>query len=213
MNSTSKILLMVGVAGIAMMQLPAQAKDLGEGYFSKERFQVRLRGIGVFADGNGVVDGTALDTAVDNSFTPEVDITYFFAEHIAAELIAATAQHTVSAGGNDLGDTWILPPTLTLQYHFTPDNKFSPYVGAGLNYSIFYAEDDATGFTDFNVKNGIGVAVQAGFDYWINKNWGLNMDAKYIDLNVDASVNNGALNAYDVDINPWIIGAGVSYRF
>ena len=39
------------------------------------------------------------------------------------------------------------------------------------------------------------------------------MDAKYIDLNVDASVNNGALNAYDVDINPWIIGAGVSYRF
>lgn len=51
------------------------------------------------------------------------------------------------------------------------------------------------------------------FDYWINKNWGLNMDAKYIDLNVDASVNNGALNAYDVDINPWIIGAGVSYRF
>jgi len=213
MNSTSKILLMVGVAGIAMMKLPAQAKDLGEGYFSKERFQVRLRGIGVFADGNGVVDGTALDTAVDNSFTPEVDITYFFAEHIAAELIAATAQHTVSAGGNDLGDTWILPPTLTLQYHFTPDNKFSPYVGAGLNYSIFYAEDDATGFTDFNVKNGIGVAVQAGFDYWINKNWGLNMDAKYIDLNVDASVNNGALNAYDVDINPWIIGAGVSYRF
>ncbi len=213
MNSTSKILLMVGVAGIAMMQLPAQAKDLGEGYFSKERFQVRLRGIGVFADGNGVVDGTALDTAVDNSFTPEVDITYFFAEHIAAELIAATAQHTVSAGGNDLGDTWILPPTLTLQYHFTPDNKFSPYVGAGLNYSIFYAEDDATGFTDFNVKNGIGVAVQAGFDYWINKNWGLNMDAKYIDLNVDASVNNGALNAYDVDINPWTIGASVSYRF
>ncbi|MGN7438957.1 MAG: OmpW/AlkL family protein [Alcanivorax sp.] len=213
MKFTSKVLLMAGVAGIAMASLPAQAKDLGDGYFAKERFQVRLRAIGILADGDGVVENTTLDTDADNAYAPEIDITYFFTEHVAAELIAATAKHTVSAGGNNLGDTWVLPPTLTLQYHFTPDNKFSPYVGAGINYTVFYGEDDAPGFTDFNVGNGFGLAVQAGFDYWINDNWGLNLDAKYIDLNVDASVNNGGLNAYDVDINPWVIGAGVSYRF
>jgi len=213
MKFTSKVLLMAGVAGIAMASLPAQAKDLGDGYFAKERFQIRLRAIGVLADGDGVVENTSLKTKADDAYTPEIDITYFFTEHVAAELIAATSKHTVSAGGNNLGDVWALPPTLTLQYHFTPDSKFSPYVGAGINYTVFYGEDDAAGFSDFDVGNGFGLAAQAGFDYWINDNWGLNLDVKYIDLDVDASVNNGALNAYDVDINPWIIGAGVSYRF
>jgi len=213
MKFTSKVLLMAGVAGIAMASLPAQAKDLGDGYFAKERFQIRLRAIGVLADGDGVVENTTLKTKADDAYTPEIDITYFFTEHVAAELIAATSKHTVSAGGNNLGDVWALPPTLTLQYHFTPDSKFSPYVGAGINYTVFYGEDDAAGFSDFDVGNGFGLAAQAGFDYWINDNWGLNLDVKYIDLDVDASVNNGALNAYDVDINPWIIGAGVSYRF
>ena len=213
MKFTAKILLMAGVAGIAMASLPAQAKDLGDGYFAKERFQIRLRAIGVLADGDGVVENTTLKTKADDAYTPEIDITYFFTEHVAAELIAATSKHTVSAGGNNLGDVWALPPTLTLQYHFTPDSKFSPYVGAGINYTVFYGEDDAAGFSDFDVGNGFGLAAQAGFDYWINDNWGLNLDVKYIDLDVDASVNNGALNAYNVDINPWVVGAGVSYRF
>ena len=213
MKFTAKILLMAGVAGIAMASLPAQAKDLGEGYFAKERFQIRLRAIGVLADGDGIVENTTLKTKADDAYTPEIDITYFFTEHVAAELIAATSKHTVSAGGNNLGDVWALPPTLTLQYHFTPDSKFSPYIGAGINYTVFYGEDDAAGFSDFDVGNGFGLAAQAGFDYWINDNWGLNLDVKYIDLDVDASVNNGALNAYNVDINPWVVGAGVSYRF
>lgn len=213
MKTVSKYALLAGVAGMAIVSMPAQAKDLGDGIWAKERFQIRVRGIGVFADGDGIVENTTLDTDVDNAFTPEVDLTYFFTPNIAAELIAATAQHSIDAGSNDIGDTWILPPTLTLQYHFTPDNKFSPYVGAGINYSIFYGEDSGSGFTDLNVDNGFGLAAQAGFDYWINDNWGLNLDAKYIDLNVDVSVNNGALQANDVDINPWIIGAGVSYRF
>ncbi len=213
MRTVSKYVFMAGVAGITMAAMPIQAKDLGDGYFAKERFQIRLRAIGVFADGDGNVDGTSVGTDVDNAFTPEIDVTYFFTEHVAAELIAATAKHTVSAGGSDLGDTWILPPTLTLQYHFTPDKKFSPYIGAGLNYSVFYGEDNATGVSDFNVDNGIGLAAQVGFDYWINDNWGFNLDAKYLDLNVDASVSSGAVKASDVDIDPWIIGAGVSYRF
>ena len=213
MKFTAKIFLMAGVAGIAMASLPAQAKDLGEGYFAKERFQIRLRAIGVLADGDGVVENTTLKTKADDAYVPEIDITYFFTEHVAAELIAATSKHTVSAGGNNLGDVWALPPTLTLQYHFTPDSKFSPYIGAGINYTVFYGEDDAAGFSDFDVGNGFGLAAQAGFDYWINDNWGLNLDVKYIDLDVDASVNNGALNAYNVDINPWVVGAGVSYRF
>ena len=213
MKSVSKFLLLAGVATATIASLPAEARDLGDSVWSKERFQIRARAIGILADGDGHVDGTSLTTDADHAYTPELDITYFFTQNFAAELIAATSEHTVSASGTNLGDVWVLPPTLTLQYHFMPDNKFSPYIGAGVNYTVFYGEDTANGFTDFDVGNGFGLAAQAGFDYWINDNWGVNFDAKYIDVDVDASVNNGGLKAHDVDINPWVVGVGVSYRF
>jgi outer membrane protein len=203
------LLSTVALTGFASV---ASADDLG-GWLAKERFQIRGRMIAILADGDGIVDTTTLETDVDDAYVPEVDLTYYFTKNVSAELIAATAQHSVFAGTSKVGDTWILPPTLTVQYHFTPESKFSPYVGAGLNYSLFYGEDSTSPFTKMGVDGGVGYAVQAGFDYWLNNNWGLNLDVKYIDLNVDVSVNNGSLHAYDVDLNPWVVGAGVSYRF
>lgn len=200
-----------GFANDAQAQ-DAQVQD-GSDWLSKERFQIRGRMIGIIASGDGNVDGTALITDVDNAYVPEVDLTYYFTKNVSAELIAATAQHSVFAGSSKVGDTWILPPTLTLQYHFTPDSDFSPYVGAGLNYSLFYGEEESAPFTKMGVDGGVGYALQAGFDYWLDDNWGLNLDVKYIDLNVDVSVNSGALHAYDVSLNPVVVGAGVSYRF
>lgn len=194
---------------------PAVASDDFDHWLSKERFQIRGRVIGVLADGDGTVEGTSLGTDVGDALTPEVDFTYFFTKNIAAEAVVATAQHEVSAGSNDLGETFILPPTVVLQYHFQPDEKISPYVGVGVNYSVFYGEEDGTGFDDLEVEGGFGIALQAGVDYWINDNWGLNLDAKYIDLDIDAKVTSGStrLRTNDVELNPWIIGAGVSYRF
>lgn len=214
MKTLSKLTLMVGVATMALTA-PVNAKDLGESYLSKERFQIRVRAIDVAADGDGTVNQNGLKTDVDHAVTPEVDVTYFITENIAAELIAATSEHEIDAGAFNLGEAWILPPTLTVQYHFSPDSKFSPYIGAGLNYSMFYGENDGNGFSNLDVDGGIGYAVQAGFDYWLNDNWGLNLDAKYINLDVDVDVDLGAthLDADDVDLDPFIIGAGVSYRF
>lgn len=209
-----KILLTTALSVIAFSGYAstAQAGDY-ESWLSKERFQLRGRMLAIMPNGDGSVDGTSLKTDVGNSYVPEVDLTYFITRNISAELIAATAKHRITADSAKVGNTWILPPTLTLQYHFTPDQQFSPYVGAGLNYSWFYGEDAAAPFTKIGVDGGVGYALQAGFDYWINDQWGVNFDAKYIDLNVDVSVNSGALNATDVELNPFIIGAGVSYRF
>lgn len=204
----------VALGALTTISAPSFAQE-GMDWLAKERFQIRLRGIGILADGDGRESVTGLGTDVGDAITPEIDVTYFFTENIAAELIAATAQHEVSAGNFDLGETWILPPTLTLQYHPMRDKKFSPYIGAGVNYSYFYGEDDGTGFNGLDVEGGFGLALQAGADYWLNDNWGVNLDVKYIDIDVDADVNlNGtALSANDVELNPFIVGVGVSYRF
>lgn len=206
------LLFGLSLAAIAMAtSTPVMARELGD-YLSKERFQLRARVLGVLPDDDSTVNiGGNAD--VGDAVTPEVDVTYFFTPNIAAELIAATAQHSITYTGDaHLGNTWILPPTLTLQYHFTPDSNFSPYIGAGVNYSMFYGEETGKGFTDLEVDGGFGFAAQAGFDYWLNDHWGLNLDVKKIWLDVDASLNNNTIRA-DVDLDPWVVGAGVSYRF
>ena len=211
MKTLSKFILTTSICALTAVSMPAQAKDLGDA-FSKERFQIRLRVIGVAPDDDSSVN-IGGKTDVSTETVPEIDFTYFFTENIAAELIAATAKHEIShSAAGDLGDAWILPPTLTLQYHFMPNKQFSPYVGAGINYSYFYGEDEAAGFTDLEVDGGFGTALQVGADYWINDNWGLNVDVKKLYLNIDGKLNNGAVRA-DIDLDPWIIGAGAAYRF
>lgn len=210
-----KLALIAGVAQAAFIA-PAMADEHLGSWDSKERFQFRLRAIGIFPDkgGDTSIGG---NTEADNAVVPEFDITYFFTKNIAAELILATSPHDVkardtSSGDLDLGETMLLPPTLTLQYHFTPDEKFSPYIGAGVNYSITYSEKDGNDTNKLDADNGFGVALQAGADYWLNDNWGLNLDVKKLWVDVDADINGGAITG-NVDLDPWIVGAGVSYRF
>ena len=209
-----KVALVSGVA-LAALATPAMAGSDVD-VFAKERWQFRLRGIGVMPDSGGHTSINGSPDAND-AIVPEFDITYFFTDHVAAELILATSPHDLDlknsdAGDLDLGKTMILPPTLTLQYHFTPDETFSPYVGAGVNYTLRYAEEDGADTNTLEADGSFGYALQAGFDYWMNDNWGLNLDVKKVWVDVDASINSGAITG-EVDLDPWIVGAGVSYRF
>ena len=184
-----------------------------ESVWDKERFQIRLRGIVAAPDDDSSVNIGGKTNVEKSPVMPEVDLTYFITDKIAVEAIAATTPHDVKYTGNtDLGDVWLLPPTVTLQYHPLKGSNFSPYVGAGINYSYFYGEDSATGFTDLDIDGGVGYALQAGADYWLNDNWGVNLDVKKIYLEIDASLNGNTIRA-DIDLDPWIIGTGVSYRF
>lgn len=194
------------------VSVPAYARDLGDGWLAKERFQIRVRALGVVPQEDSEVN-IGGEAHVGNAITPEADFTYFLTDHIGVEAIAGTAQHALSYTGDiDLGETWVVPPTVTLQYHFMPDDAFSPYLGAGVNYSYFYGEEAGSGFTDLEIEGGFGLALQAGMDYWITPNWGFNLDVKKIFLDVDAELNGGAVDA-DVELDPWLIGAGLSFRF
>ena len=201
--------------GFVMSILSVSTSVYAQGVLDKERFQLRLRGIGVLPDSGGstTIGG---EPEANNAFVPEFDITYFFTDHIAAELILATSPHDLTlktATGNlDLGETMILPPTLTLQYHFTPERRFSPYVGAGVNYTLPYAEKDGRDINKLEADGSVGYALQVGSDYWLNDHWGVNFDVKKLWVDVDATINNGAITG-EVDLDPWIVGAGVAYRF
>ena len=153
---------------------------------------------------------------ISNSAVPELDISYFFTKNIAVELILGVTPHNVKGAGvlagARIGSAWLLPPTLTLQYHFTDFGAFKPYVGVGVNYTVFFNEKAKGGFASFDLKDSFGLALQGGFDYMIDQHWGINVDVKKIFLEPKVKVNNGLISG-KVKIDPWLIGAGVTYKF
>lgn len=196
----------------------------------------RIRGIGVLPDADGsnerlVNPNVPLTADVDigDSLVPELDITYFFTPHIAAELILGITPHDVEGEGallGDLGEAWLLPPILTLQYHFNPGGKVKPYVGAGINYTIFFSEDGAdntlpnAGLTavGLDLDDSFGWALQVGADIHLMDNIYLNFDVKklYLDTEAKVTTSQGGAAANivlaDVDIDPWLIGVGVGIK-
>nr|WP_158979458.1 OmpW family outer membrane protein [Cellulophaga sp. L1A9] len=184
-------------------------------------WQVRLRGVAIIPSESADIEVIGGDVDISTAFIPELDFTYFFTKHIAAELILGTSNHDVKAtdtsvGTINLGDVWLLPPTLTMQYHFT-GGDFKPYVGAGVNYTIFYGVDESDVVDHVDYENSVGVAFQAGFDYYLDDAWFINLDVKKIviktDATIDATTALGATVGADVDINPLAIGFGLGYRF
>jgi outer membrane protein len=180
---------------------------------------VRLRGVYVLTNNKGHVNGVdKSDLSYSNTTIPELDISYFFNEHIATELILGTTWSNVNgkgsiAGLGQIGKVWLLPPTLTAQYHFTDFGNFQPYIGAGINYTMFYSQD-AKSADKLDVKDTFGVALQAGFDYKIDEHWSFNADVKKIFLQpkFDVTVGGTDLNG-KAKIDPWLIGTGIGYRF
>lgn len=158
---------------------------------------------------------TGLRAKVGYDVMPTIGVTYFFTDHVAAEIIAGTTQHTVKAKapGTDLKlkDTWVLPPVLTVQYHFAPGARVSPYIGAGVNYMLFYGGDNKNGF-NLKIDDGFGTALQAGVDIATKGRWAINLDAKKVFFETDAVDRTNGVKT-KVTLNPWVLSAGVGYRF
>lgn len=199
-------------AGAASGQDAPRGKQAGD-------IVVGLGAIGVLPTNGGHVNRIGGTPTASNSASPQLDVSYFFTPNISLNLIAASTQHDVSVrnsalGNVRLGDVWALPPTLTLQYHPLPRARISPYVGLGLNVTFFYGEGGrlTAPVNRVRIDPSVGVAPNIGVDYEIRPNWLLNLDAKWILMQPDVSVNSGFIRAR-ADINPFVVGASVRYRF
>ncbi|MBC3916869.1 OmpW family protein [Undibacterium sp. CY18W] len=202
-----KLVIALTLAAIGFTATQAMAQE-------QSPWQVRARVVNISpANSSDPVGGAgAADRiTVSSKEIPEVDITYFFTPNWSAELILTYPQkHDVMLDGAVIGTFKHLPPTLTAQYHFAPDAKVSPYVGAGVNY---------TRISDVNLLKGagglenssFGLAIQAGVDFKLDKNWSLNLDVKKVQIRSDVTISGAKVSA--VKIDPWLVGVGVGYRF
>jgi len=184
----------------------------------------------VDSSGELFVDGAATGVAgsgvtVSSDTIPELDITYMITPNWGAELILGYSSHDVDISGTELAalgqviDAKALPPTLTLQYHFSPNSNIRPYVGAGLNYTYFFSEKVTGPLQDgdatVDMDGSFGLAAQAGVDIDINDTWFVNLDVKYVDMDTTARFSNTAVGVaqIDVDVNPIVWGVGIGRKF
>lgn len=202
-------ILVVGFVAPAMAQAGSDESPAGH-------FQARLRGVAVLPDVSATVNvsGTNIGGKTDasNSFIPEADLTYFVTDNIGIEVIAGVTKHTVrNSVAGTVSSVWLLPPTITAQYHFAPNGPIRPYVGAGVNYTFYY--DPHSALANIGFKNRFGWALQAGVDVPVGDGpYFLNFDVKKIFVGTHIRAAAGAVQA-SAQLDPWLIGAGVGIRF
>jgi outer membrane protein len=176
---------------------------------------------------NVLLDGadSGLDVSVDDNTQLGLNFVYFYDKNWAVELLAATPfTHDVKlhAGGTTtkLGEVSQLPPTLSALYYFNTNSAFKPYVGAGINYTIFFDDKFSStykeaGFSDLDLDGSFGLSFQLGADYQLDEKWSLNASARYIDIDTDANFEvGGTVNGKaEVEVDPMVYSLMLGYKF
>lgn len=197
------------------------------------QIQVKLLGTAVLPEGNitsvrtdtiGLPAGS--QTKADNSVVPTIAAEYFLSPNFSVETICCITSHNVSgngalAGANLIKNAVILPATITAKYHLNTGTAFKPYIGAGPSYFVIFGEDvdssaQALGATSASLSNDLGFALQAGADISLNdKGLGLSIDAKRYFIDTTARFRAGTITLLETKhrLDPWVISAGLAYRF
>jgi outer membrane protein len=175
-------------------------------------WMVRVRATQLNWDNGQTGVAQALNINAKDKTIPELDVSYFFTKNIAAELVLTYPQKVnIDSNLGRLGHVKALPPTLLAQYHFTDLGPIKPYVGAGINYTRFTSRSNLLAGAASVESASFGSAVQVGADYMLTKNWGVNLDVKYIKMKTDVNVASVPLGS--LELSPVVTSVGVTYKF
>jgi len=210
MRIKSLVAAMAAVASLAPIAAQAQAEE--------NPWMVRVRAVDILYQNGQSGAVQDLNVKAKNQWIPEFDVSYFFTKNIAAELVLTWPQQvniTAGQGNTNVGKITALPPSLLAQYHFTDLGAFKPYVGAGINYTIFGNRQNfpALGNSVQVEPSSVGFVGQVGMDYMLDKNWGLNVDVKYATMATNVQAVAGGANLGKLTLNPWMPAVGVAYKF
>ena len=171
-------------------------------------WRVGLHSVQPKSDNHGIVN---VDSAASLTFNG----TYLFAPNWGVEVLAALPfSHDINLnGGGKVADVKHLPPTVSLQYHFNPGGAVRPYVGAGLNYTLFFDESTkgALAGADLELDASFGPAAQVGLDVDFGTHWFVNIDARWFDIDTKAKLNGDSIGT--VEIDPYAAGVSIGRRF
>ncbi|MDJ0977480.1 MAG: OmpW family outer membrane protein [Erythrobacter sp.] len=226
-----KLALATACAALALASSPALAQ--GNDTDREGDIQVKLLATAVLPDGS--IDSinvnlaglpADLDTEANDNVVPTVAVEYFVTDNFSIETIAGLTQHDVDTvaglpdGSELVSDGLLLPATVTGKGHFDLGGV-KPYVGAGVAYFMWLDVETGAaavplGVTRTELSDEFGFVLQAGFDVPVgDSGLGVTFDAKRYFIGTTAQWFVGDTLAIETehDLDPWVLSAGVSYRF
>lgn len=225
-NMSSKLTLPFSALSI-LIAAPAAAQDESRSIHIKSFVTAVLPDGAISkaeADNIGLPGGA--QTRATDSVVPTIAAELFVSPNFSIETICCVTPHDVRgagalAGAELIDNAIILPATVTAKYHFDLGGGIKPYLGAGPTYFMIFGEDvganaAALGATDVDLSDELGFVLQAGVDIPLNeRGLGLSLDAKRYFVGTTATFNAGdsvALRSHH-DLDPWVLSAGLAYRF
>lgn len=159
------------------------------------------------------------DVSIDGRWTLEGEVGYFLTPNVALAVAAGLPpKFNVDADGTlaALGRAGTMtggPAGLLVQYHFNPEGRIQPYVGAGASFLIVFDTEDAA-LNNLEADSAIGTALQAGANFMVNDRWGGFVDVKkaYVGTVAKATLGPMPVRA-KVKVDPLVFNAGLTYRF
>ena len=149
---------------------------------------------------------------VDSGTSLSISFTYMYSDNVGVEILASLPfSHDITASGSSIGEVEHLPPTVSLEYHFNPKSDVRPYVSAGLNWTTILDESIDIPGASMSVDDSTGLALTAGVDVDINKDWFFNASVRYMDIDTTAEITGGV--KVDLEIDPWVYTLGVGSTF
>ena len=217
------------IAATLAISAPARADDGG-------KVQIKLLATAVLPSGSvssvpndtaGLVSGGLVtQTTASNNVVPTVAIEYFFTPQVSLETICCVSGHHVTATAGSLAGTvlvdnaQVIPATFSFKYHLTGLKGIKPYVGVGPALFLWIndrpsAPVQGLGVVRTKLSSNVGAEVQAGFDMPIGHGYALTIDAKKYFVNTTAHFDTATADVEDVKVrlNPWVVSAGVAFRF
>lgn len=195
---------------LASLSAPAMAQSAGDWTLG-----VGLHSVDPKSD-NGTLAGT-LRADVEDDIKPTITAEYFIRDNLGIEVLAAAPfKHDISLDGVKAGETRHLPPVVSLQYHFNSGGRVSPFLGLGVNYTRFFKEkSDADGplaGAGLKLDASWGLAAHAGLDFRLGESSALRVDARWIDIETDVSVE-GLGHVGSAKLDPIVYGVAYVWKF
>ena len=202
-------------AALACTTLAASAQDnvakVGVTYYQTHSRTNGISGIGVPPGADAEVgNATTVIFMYERLVMPNLGVEFVIG---IPPTIKAKATGSVAFLGDDVLSAKNVAPTLFLNYHlFAPTDALRPYLGVGINYTRFTSVK-STLAPDVKMGSSTGLALQAGLDYAINKNWGLFASVAKLNVKSKVVAVGPIVLTTEVDFRPIVYSAGVSYQF
>jgi len=156
---------------------------------------------------------TAMTIFVTDNIAAEVSLGLgFYKTKSSALSDAATAYGSGSSSLGKRNQIFMVPVTLSAQYHAAPYGGLRPYVGLGLNGTYMHTRSKA-----IKAESGFGPVLQAGVDFISKDDTLFTLDIRQYLLKSKVKFKKGFLAtdgiSSKVNWNPLVISAGFGFKF